>query len=43
MIDRIRDPRTTASLLRKELRRLGLVVRGRKHELVERLVEHHNV
>ena len=42
-IDRIRDPRTPKTMLQVELRRLGLVVRGRKQELVDRLLQHHHI
>ena len=41
-IDMIKDPRTTVVQLKNESRRLGLDVRGRKHDLVERLVDYHN-
>ena len=38
-IDMIKDPRTIVVQLKNASRRLGLAVRGRKHDLVERLVD----
>ena len=41
-IDKIQDPDTTVVVLKTELRRLGLVLYGRKTDLVKRLLDHHN-
>ena len=40
-IEQIKNPSTTVVMLKAELSRLGLSQSGRKHLLVERLVQHH--
>ena len=42
-VEDIQSTSTTVQTLKTELRRLGLTVRGRKVDLVKRLLDHHRI